>query len=173
MFNGINHIHEDLFDIFWGKIDSLVPDNNLKPRLKEALAADKIVKTAFGKDTSIGHTAEGKPYLISVKNAPGISITHGGGIIAVAWSYKVDDIGIDIEKERKQLLKVFPKFLRPEEYPEVTDLQSLFKLWTEKEAAWKALKNQPPSLIDVNLSQFIFSYFHLPDELLLTVAIPK
>lgn len=98
----------------------------------------------------IGHFQDGAPFIFGLPAR--ISITHTGGLLAVAMLPKTPDIelaifnprtamGIDAERlDREQVLKIREKFLSEEELEFIPkdDLKSHIIAWTAKEAIYKA-----------------------------------
>lgn len=86
----------------------------------------------------LDYLPSGKPVL---KNGLNISISHSKHLIALAISS--NNLGIDIEEPRQQLLKVFKRFLTPYELTLTTnwDLNKLSFCWNLKEAALKYTGN--------------------------------
>ncbi|MCH5318147.1 MAG: hypothetical protein J1E38_00385 [Paramuribaculum sp.] len=158
-------------------VDMLPEPIKNSPRSLERFAARILVEHEFKETVQLSRSASGRPYLSPAINCasafcPPISISHGAGIIALAWCKTGDSIGIDVEGHRGQLLRVYPRFLRPEEYPDEITVDTLLPLWTMKEAAWKAMESQPPTIRDVPISSFSFHHYTLLHSVLLTVALP-
>ena len=109
-----------------------------KKRL-EWLASRLVIQslvTQLGEDyQGIYKDAFGKPHLSQLQLP--ISIAHCYPI-AVGAIHQNTPIGIDIERPRKQLLKIRDRFLNDEEANFAgEDLETLCKFWTGKEALYK------------------------------------
>ena len=84
----------------------------------------EIFKDDFGKPHLKGHTAQ-------------MSISHTKGYGAAALNLN-GPIGIDIEHEREQIVKISKKFVHPDEHSWAeNDLQKLTMIWSAKEALYK------------------------------------
>lgn len=183
--HSIRLIRHDEFTVAWSAIDRLIPHSDDTSRQRERMSADLMTGIIFGSDAEIRHLPSGRPILYKESSTIPISISHGSGVIAIAWRHDRNGIGIDIEAPREQLLRIYPRFLRPEEYPAEITVETLLPLWTRKEAAWKAIFPQPPSLLDVPIDttdthgntpaapgSLTFHTYHIPPNLLLTIALP-
>ncbi len=96
--------------------------------LKKLAAGQGIVQAEVKKDLF------GKPYL--AKGAYHVSLSHAYPY-AAAIIHK-QQVGIDIEHSREQLLRIRHKFLHPEELSGAgNDLQKLGIYWSAKEALYK------------------------------------
>lgn len=113
-------------------------DLPLPPRERErATVASMIGRLAPG--LTLDHLPSGAPLLTGAPDAPAISISHGGGMAAVAIGPRTPAFGIDIEAPRVQLRRVAPRFLSPDEIDLAgTDITTLLLFWTAKEAVYKA-----------------------------------
>lgn len=77
----------------------------------------------------------GKPHIIDYPI--GISVSHTKGFGAAAINLK-GPVGVDIEYERAQVLKIAHKFLHESEKEWAgTDVQRLTRIWSAKEALYK------------------------------------
>ena len=98
----------------------------------------------LGVNNKISHDFYGKPYFEEETDL-NISITHSLCWCGVAVASKKDGFfGIDVESsERKQIEKVAPRVFTAKEIQDSTgDLSKLIKLWTAKEAVFKAIDKQ-------------------------------
>ncbi len=104
----------------------------------EKRAALEVVRSVLG-DASLEilYEESGKPYL---KGNEEISISHAYDRIAVLFSTRAKNIGVDIEKVRDKIVKIKEKFLSPEELKELHDasLEKYTLYWAVKEAVYKA-----------------------------------
>ena len=101
------------------------------------LAARKLLKNEDS-ELTIEYDSKGKPYLNKEK---GISISHSNEIVALCISNEID-FGIDIQYKTDKVFKIQSKFLSEMEskfFEKKNDLESLIKVWSAKEAIYKAL----------------------------------
>ena len=101
---------------------------------KNFLAVRHILLHKGFEDTSLRHEKNGKPYLLGDTH---ISISHSFDKVAVVFS--AVSVGVDIEKQRTQLLKVKHKFIGKEHAylrPENVSKQ-LLVIWCIKESLYK------------------------------------
>ena len=114
----------------------------------ERLTAQALADEIFGTPSPITHTAEGAPE-ISSRPTVEISVSHSGGILAMAIAPRGTGIGIDIERtdRTKQLRRIITRFLTPAEAKAYTD--NLTEAWTLKAALYKSHRGAlSPSLTD-------------------------
>ncbi len=109
----------------------------LTRRQRETAAVATILPHLITHHYNLIHTPSGAPRLVYADGltAPYISISHSRELAAVALSTNLP-IGIDIEKPQERLSRIAHKFLAPGE--QGGDLDHLLKLWTAKEAVFKA-----------------------------------
>ncbi len=67
-----------------------------------------------------------------------LSLTHAGHIAVAARAEQVAGVGVDYEPWREVNLRTSRFFLRPVEQAAVSDSRDLLRLWTLKEALFKA-----------------------------------
>lgn len=133
-------------------------------------AAVAIIASRNFPGMHIEHDPDGAPRLSGAGQVH-ISISHGAGFAALSWGNEAH--GIDIEAPREQLTRVARKFVAPGE--EAGSLASLLRLWTAKEAVYKAARTPGLSLTDIIVSadmaaagerRYRLHYFNLGDSLL-------
>lgn len=111
-------------------------------RKMEYLAVRVLLKTMLGKEVRIGHELSGKPFLTGGEYH--VSISHTKGYVAVGLHKSVQP-GIDIEAYGERVRKVEARFVREDEMPERTRMESreeLYQLllhWSAKETMYKVL----------------------------------
>lgn len=157
-------------------------------RDREQAAVSALIAEAFGPDTILGHTPEGAPLIVGQPDTK-ISISHSGTacILAVSRAHHIN-IGVDIESPRRQLLKVAPRILSTTEKQladatpdEDSLLQILLKLWTAKEAVYKAALSPGLPLAEIAVAptftsatargtEFSLTFRSLPDGQQIAVA---
>jgi len=119
--------------------------NNTENRKEyECYLLKKIFKKKYGlKETEIGYTKNGKPYLKNSKNIH-FSISHSKDILVIAISN--ENIGVDIEK-----IKDYPKKMHDiiNYYPK--NKKDFFKEWTKREAV---IKLKDLTLKDINFLNY-------------------
>lgn len=115
------------------------PTPELSRRESEKAAVQAILSHHITRPFTLTHTSEGAPRLILDNSlpAPLISVSHSRLLAAVALSRDIS-VGIDIEQPRPRLSDIAHKFLAPGE--QGGDLPHLLKLWTAKEAVFKAAR---------------------------------
>lgn len=119
------------------------------PRERERAAVSAILST-LAPELALAHLPSGAPVLVGSPDAPGISISHGGGMAAVAIGPHDHAFGIDIEAPRPKLLRVARKFLSPDEMSLAgSDLIAHLRYWTAKEAVYKAALTPGLPLTDI------------------------
>ena len=108
-------------------------------RKKEWLAVRLLLKQMTGQSSGIQYDPTGKPLLSGV---PGhISISHSTGCVAIFW-HPEELPGIDIECITRNIERVAPKFLSPQEIIDCTrdgrlSNSELMLRWCAKEAVFK------------------------------------
>lgn len=127
----------------------LAPSTRVTRRISEIQAVNRLARKATGLNTDVAHHPDGTPYIPGFDGY--VSVTHGAmmALMAVSRHHRT---GIDAECWREQLLRVAPRFLRPEEMPvHAASPHSLLRAWTAKEAIFKALGISGITLIDIAL----------------------
>lgn len=157
-------------------------------RDREQEAVGTLIAEVFGPDTILAHTPEGAPFIVGHPDTK-ISISHSGSVclLAVGQSPYIN-IGVDIESPRRQLLKVATRFLSAGEKrladaapDEDALLQILLKLWTVKEAVYKAALTPGLPLAEITVAptftaatargnEFSITFHPLPDGQQIAVA---
>jgi 4'-phosphopantetheinyl transferase EntD len=127
-------------------------------RRKEWLTNRILLRNLIGENFSLIYLPNGKPVL----TAPSffLSISHSENFVAVFVS-KHKEVGIDIEKMRKNMGKLKHKFLLPEECQQVDTSNNLLLhiYWGAKEAMYKMYSSHQPlftehlSLSSINYPQ--------------------
>ncbi|MDD2960485.1 MAG: 4'-phosphopantetheinyl transferase superfamily protein [Muribaculaceae bacterium] len=105
---------------------------------KEKLAVRLLIASITNGNFNLSYTQQGAPILENLNSA--ISITHATGIAAIAISSN-KNIGIDIEKNGRNTIKLRYKFLNSNELESIaeTDIGTNLSAWTAKEALFKAI----------------------------------
>lgn len=128
---------------------------------QEALSA--ILSAILGPGARITHEESGAPQIASENPAdpsPEISISHSTATAAIALAPRSTVFGIDIEAPREQLRRVASRLISPHDIlppgdksarpdPSDLDLFTLLRLWTAKEAVYKALRATALPLEDI------------------------
>lgn len=151
-------------------------------RRAEREAVLKLVHEAFGPDVGYTHDADGAPVVEGVDSY--ISVSHCSDR-AVLTVRNEGPVGVDIERFRPQLRRIARKFLTDAESA-VSPLsdEALLRLWTAKEAVFKAASD--PSLtvsrievsletlkaFDTSKNQFDLFFIELAPETL-AIAVPS
>lgn len=103
-------------------------------REAERRAVATLFADALG--SAVGHYPDGAPYAVD-REELSVSVSHGAGMAILAVCRTPGTaIGIDIESTGRtaQLERVRARFVDPEDEPTL----SLLRLWTAKEAVYKA-----------------------------------
>ncbi len=113
----------------------LLPNNlehNPRTAIEEAISAE------LGKSVTIGHRANGSPYLN--EDTASISISHCRTTLGVLIGPRDSTLGIDVEDKWTQAQKVFKRFATQEELSILKHIDPIHPLWlwTAKEAVYKA-----------------------------------
>lgn len=130
------------FDIFI----TTIPDTpSASRRERESMAVKQLLTQALGEDTELRHDEYGAPFL-PIHPELHISISHSTERCVLVTSAM--PIGVDIEAPRPQLMRIAHKYLTPNEKSIYEQLRTntsaeecldfLLKLWTAKEATFKA-----------------------------------
>ena len=101
------------------------------------MIAHDILGGDFSKLSLVQHNSYGKPF---IEGYPYFNLTHAGEIVALAsWG---NEVGIDIEVIKEIDLRDFETEMTTMEWKRIkqsADINSFYKLWTQKEAVVKAL----------------------------------
>lgn len=151
-------------------------------RRAEREAVLKLVHEAFGPEVGYTHDADGAPVVEGVDSYISVSHCSDRAVLAVRND---GPVGVDIERFRPQLRRIARKFLTDVESA-VTPLsdEALLRLWTAKEAVFKAASD--PSLtvsrievsletlkaFDTSKNQFDLFFIELAPETL-AIAVPS
>lgn len=111
------------------------PCSRSERRGLERIAVATLVRQAFGPEAVLTHDSNGAPHVAGLRDLF-FSLTH---CVDSCMMVVTGDgpVGIDTEVWRPQLLRVAPRFVSPGEAPGLTPPR-LLKLWTAKEAVYKA-----------------------------------
>ena len=104
-------------------------------RRTEWLTTRVLLRELLNTGATIGHDADGKPYLIDSDDF--ISISHSKNMVAVMVAKQ--NLGIDIEQITPRTTKVRHKFLTGNELDWCKDDIEHTLVWTVKEAAYKLI----------------------------------
>lgn len=123
------------------------PDNALSRTQRERRAVQALVEAALGPGAApISHRHDGSPYLVSHPHLS-ISVSHSRHTAALATAPATVCMGIDIEQERLQLAATRSRYANAADRPaHSTPADTLLRLWTAKEAAFKAWSPRHPRL---------------------------
>jgi len=137
-------ITETIEDLFVGlnlSSDHLANFNKIKldSKKKEFLVIRKLLNINGLIHTSLCYNSNGKPFL---NNGPMISISHAKKYVVIAVSY-TSNIGVDIELERKKILKGEKYFsdidVSLDSHLPEEAIKKLTKTWCSKEAVFKVI----------------------------------
>lgn len=151
-------------------------------RRAEREAVLKLVHDAFGPEAEYTHDADGAPVVEGVDSYISVSHCSDRAVLAVR---NEGPVGVDIERFRPQLRRIARKFLTDAEsaVAPLSD-EALLRLWTAKEAVFKAASD--PSLtvsrievsletlkaFDTSKNQFDLFFIELASETL-AIAVPS
>ncbi len=119
-------------------IEKLRNVDHIKQTLAKNLILNKLELLPY-----LYKEANGKPFL---NNGLHISISHSGKWVVI--SVAKFPVGVDVERPRKKLLKIAPKFLNPKDSRalQIKNYKDLLWYWTAKEAIYKLLNETGLSL---------------------------
>lgn len=151
-------------------------------RRAEREAVLKLVHEAFGPEVGYTHDADGAPVVEGVDSYISVSHCSDRAVLAVR---NEGPVGVDIERFRPQLRRIARKFLTDAESAAapLAD-EALLRLWTAKEAVFKAASDpsMTVSRIEVSLetlkafdtskNQFDVIFIELASEIL-AIAVPS
>ena len=106
-------------------------------RRTEWLTTRIVLKELLKRNVTIGHDANGKPYLTDDERF--VSISHSKNMVAVMVAQH--NIGLDIEQISPRTIKVRHKFLTGNELDWCKTETEHTMVWTMKEAAYKLVGN--------------------------------
>lgn len=109
-------------------------------RRKEYLSVRVLMKELLGEEIQIGHHSSGKPYVMNGKYS--VSISHTKGYAAVLLAPQSCNPGIDIEHCSDRVKKVASRFMRTDEYCDISPEKEtgwLLLHWSAKETLFKRL----------------------------------
>lgn len=117
-------------------VTEMTPDRQL-----EHWCVDQALRSLGLPDAPIDHNADGKPFLPEQPERH-LSIAHHTGPAGcwAAASVAAHPVGIDVERERDQILRIAPRFLHPDEVEAIAgSVAGMTVLWAAKECMFKAL----------------------------------
>jgi phosphopantetheinyl transferase len=133
-------------ELYAAKVAGLKPESR---RLREILAARRLLQAVAGEEWAVAYDADGRPYDADGRAA--LSISHTEGHVAVLVDRACGRVGIDIERVGRRVARVAARFLMPSElallqaaeaaFPQLSDMDSvpLHLAWSAKETAYKVL----------------------------------
>lgn len=142
--------HTRLFSL---PIPSFITEDSRHPtRSEETATVARLISLILGPDVTYTHNPDGSPRLIGAPDVISISVSHGAGHAIVALS-TLPSVGADIERWRPQLLRVAPRFVSTADTLQAPSPQErLLRLWTAKEAIYKAALTPGLPLLDICVS---------------------
>ena len=90
-------------------------------------------------------TESGKPYL---KDGPFFNVSHSGEYVVLAIHPSLD-VGIDIERIASSKVEGI-KFVLSEDEQKISDVNTLFRIWTNKESLTKCISSGLKDIKNVN-----------------------
>ena len=108
-------------------------------RKSEYLAVRLALKQLLGRKAEIQYDTDGKPWLTDRSRQ--ISISHSRNFVAVML-HASQNVGIDIECHSEKILKIYKRFLNPQEqifFGSKYDKDQLLLLWSAKEVLFKMI----------------------------------
>lgn len=171
-------VQKDEFDGFYQNIKPQLPARliskidsfRFSDDKQRSLIGDLIVQIFYAKELNLkpfeiefDHNEHGKPYLKDYPKAH-FNISHSGNYVVVAFSDCA--VGIDIEKNKGNRLKVAKRFFTKEEIDDLyafseveKQIDYFYQLWTLKESYVKAIgKGISMSLSSFSLKKFYNDY---------------
>lgn len=118
-------------------------------------------------DHDLYYDDAGKPHL---KDGKYISITHSYHFTGIIIA-DMDEVGIDIEKQRDKILRIAHKFTPVEEYPALTNTVAIVRkltiVWGAKESLYKIYATHGLSFLDhIDVKNFSFEDARTTGEIL-------
>lgn len=118
---------------------------------RERAAVGALLAEIFGSEVVYAHEPTGAPLITVAGQRKRVSISHSVTTVAVVVA---DDdelsIGVDVETYRAQLERVSSRFLSPVEAAVFTSSLDLLKVWTAKEAVYKAAMTPGLALAEID-----------------------
>ena len=108
-------------------------------RKSEYLAVRLALKQLLGRKAEIQYDTDGKPWLTDRSRQ--ISISHSRNFVTVML-HAYQNVGIDIECHSEKILKIYKRFLNPQEqifFGSKYDKDQLLLLWSAKEVLFKMI----------------------------------
>lgn len=109
-----------------------------------SLGAGYLLKKYLPKG-EIKKTSSGKPYLV---NGPLFNVSHSEEYVVLVFHH-TRDVGVDIELINKTRLEAI-RFTLCEEEKKITDLETLFRIWSNKESLVKCISTGLKDIKNVN-----------------------
>lgn len=108
----------------------------------ERAASLRLIAEAFGPCARLLHHTDGAPLIPEAPGGKVYSLSHSAKECILAVAEGTDAIGVDVETARPQLVRVRHKFLSESELEWVaeSDMATMLKAWTAKEAVYKAAR---------------------------------
>ena len=111
----------------------------LDKRKRERAAEYLLLNRLTGAFPMLDHLPDGSPSIHDPISEPwNISLSHSLNYVALFASLRDEKIGVDIEEHTDKIVKVASRFASAEELSVFTTPALLLRLWTIKEAAYKA-----------------------------------
>lgn len=123
-------------------------------RQKEWLAARILLLELFGEEKEVAYESDGSPFLTD--HSYYISISHTKGYVAVIASKDVA-VGIDIEQYSDRVVRVFDRFMCPEEEALAYEGDLIWGYllhWSAKETLYKCIKGATADLKKLCIKPF-------------------
>ncbi|MBD5368081.1 MAG: 4'-phosphopantetheinyl transferase superfamily protein [Bacteroides sp.] len=117
-----------------------------------------LLNEIFGDDITYTHRPSGAPLLYCHSRNHLISVSHSATTIAIAVAEDEKTLGIDVETYRPQLERVKSKFMSEDESAIFTTQLDLLKVWTVKEAVYKAALTQGLPLNEIDCTHMSEGY---------------
>lgn len=116
-------------------------------RRTEIMVEHLLLWMIYGKPVELCHTPQGRPYVPD--SGKHLSITHTKGLVCVAVNSS-HDVGIDVEKRGRRVLKVRERFLNEieQQFIRHDDAEATLVAWTAKEALYKVAMNPEATMRD-------------------------
>ena len=145
-------IHTSLIKNSYSFVLSFVDEKRKEKALKYVKEQDQLLSLAAGyllkKYLSSGEVKEneaGKPYLVG---GPYFNISHSGEYAVMAICLTTD-VGVDIERIDEKR-KTAIEFVLNKEEKEVNDIETLFKVWSNKESIIKCMSTSIGDIKKIN-----------------------
>lgn len=145
-------LHTSLVKKHFSYVENYVSEKRREKALRYVNEKDQLLSFGAGylikkylPDEEMLFTESGKPYL---KNGPFFNVSHSGEYVVLAIHPSLD-VGIDIERIDPHKVEGI-QFVLNEEEKKISDVSTLFRIWSNKESLTKCLASGLKDIKNVN-----------------------